>query len=341
MNKAGKILRLLPEAVLPNGELFIEVQDFSVEGDFGVIFDGERGRIISATADRIIVQTPTEVSGIVSVQLECDGERSAPARLIVGRKIAEDLHIVANPAVDPSNGSILVTNSGSRGQQMPISVFRLQTDGELREVSGDILNPTGIAFDRSGQAHITARADGIVYRLNRDDDALPFVSDLGVATGIAFDANDTMFVGDRHGTIYKINGIGESDVFATLEPSVAAYHLAFSADGDLFLTAPNVSSFDSIKKIDRYGEVSTYFQGLGRPQGLAFDTDGNLYAAASYRSRRGIVRITPDGEASLFISGYDIIGLCFTKRGDVIAATDESLYSLPLNIRGLLLENQQ
>src|SRR5581483_1622003 len=47
------------------------------------------------------------------------------------------------------------------------------------------------------------------------------------------------------------------------------------------LTGPTTSSFDSIYKIDPQGTVSTFYRGLGRPQGLAFDNHGNLYVAAS------------------------------------------------------------
>ena len=87
------------------------------------------------------------------------------------------------------------------------------------------------------------------------------------------------------------------------KPSVSAYHLAFGPNGDLFVTGPTTSSFDSVHKIDSHGSVSTFYRGLGRPQGLAFDIDGNLYVAASLSGKRGIVKITPDAKASLEVAG--------------------------------------
>src|SRR5260370_28673686 len=95
-----------------------------------------------------------------------------------------------------------------------------------------------------------------------------------------------MYVGDRTGTIYLVNGIGEEKAWATLEPSVSAYHLACGPDNALYVTGPTVSSFDSIMRIDQDGEASVFFRGLGRPQGLAFDREGNLYVAASWRGPR-------------------------------------------------------
>ena len=56
--------------------------------------------------------------------------------------------------------------------------------------------------------------------------------------------------------------------------------------GDLFVTGPTTSSFDSVYKVDPHGVVSTFYRGLGRPQGMAFDREGNLYVAASLAGKR-------------------------------------------------------
>ena len=123
--------------------------------------------------------------------------------------------------------------------------------------------------------------------------------------------NENLYVGDRSGTVFKIGKDRQIFVFATLEPSVSAYHLAFGPHGDLFVTGPTTSSFDSVHKIDSHGSVSTFYRGLGRPQGLAFDIDGNLYVAASLSGKRGIVKITPDAKASLEVAGPGLVGLAF------------------------------
>src|SRR6185369_8895300 len=100
---------------------------------------------------------------------------------------------------------------------------------------------------------------------------ITFADDLGIATGLAFNRDGEMFVGDRSGTIYRINEIGESSKWAEHEPSVSAYHLAFGPDDALYVTGPTVSSFDSITRFNEEGIGSTFYRGLGRPQGLAFD----------------------------------------------------------------------
>ena len=161
------------------------------------------------------------------------------------------------------------------------------------------------------------------------------IEGMGVATGIAFDRHENLYVGDRSGTIFKIARDRQIFVFATLEPSVSAYHLAFGPQGDLFVTGPTTSSFDCVHKVDPQGNVSTFYRGLGRPQGLAFDVEGNLYVAASLSGKRGIVKIAPDGKASLAVSGQGLVGLAFAPGRAAVLATTGAVHHLSWEIQGL------
>ena len=200
------------------------------------------------------------------------------------------------------------------------------------------MNPTGIAFSRDGEMFVTSRLDGVVYKVNPFKEAVSFARNLGVATGIAFDDSGVMHVGDRAGSIFRVNGIGEEKSWAQVEPSVSAYHLAFGPDESLFVTGPTVTSFDCVWRVNKDGDVDVFFKGLGRPQGLAFDTDGNLYVAASYRGRRGIVRISPDGQdAKIVVAGVNLVGLAFSVDGEMAVTSIDSVFSLPMQIRGTLL----
>ena len=159
---------------------------------------------------------------------------------------------------------------------------------------------------------------------------------MGIATGIAFDAAENLYVGDRSGTIFKIGRDRQIFVFAMLEPSVAAYHLAFSPNGNLYVSGPTTSSNDCVYEIDSNGVVHPFFTHLGRPQGLAFDIEGNLYVAASWRGRRGVIRITPTREASLAISGVNLVGLAFDPSGGMVLTTTAAAYSLPWDTPGFI-----
>src|SRR5438270_6317055 len=200
-----------------------------------------------------------------------------------------------------------------------------------------MMNATSIDFDREGQMYVSSRYDGTVYRVAPNGTMSSYAEGMGIATGIAFDREQNLYVGDRSGTIFKIARDRQTFVFATLEPSVSAYHLAFGPSGDLFVTGPTTSSFDAVYRIDMHGTVSNFFRGVGRPQGLVFDVDGNLYVAASLSGKRGIVKITPDGKAKLEVSGQGLVGLAFAPGRSVILATSNAVHHLSWNIQGLRL----
>ena len=341
MNSAGQIVSISPGAGFTGGEFVIECESFDTSNPTvcGVWVDNARAPIVAMGSKRVVAVIPElKRSGPVEVKLECSGEHSEPVQFIVGKKLAEDLHPVTNPAFDPDDHSLFVTRSGSRGERLPVSIFRIDAAGEVSEYSGDITNPTTIAFDGSGQMFVSSRLDGTIYRVTAFREAQPFARNLGIATGMAFASDGTMYVGDRTGTIYQVNSIGEEKTWAEMEPSVSAYHLAFGPDDALYVTGPTVSSFDSVYRVDRNGKVETFYKGLGRPQGLAFDDSGNLYVAASCKGRRGVVRITPDrAAAELVVAGMNLVGLAFGPSGEMAVASIEAVYSIPMGIQGTLL----
>lgn len=340
MASAPKITGLDPAYAIAGGELIIDCVGFDTRDPqaCAVLVEDVPAQIVAIGPRRVLAIVPETKGGELEVRLQSGTEISEPARLIGARKLAGDLHPVANPAFDPDDGALFVTRSGSRGEELPVTLFRIDVSGELSEYSGDIPNPTGIAFGQDGQMYVTSRLEGVVYKITPFKEAVAFARNLGVATGIAFDSRGVMYVGDRTGTIYRVNGIGEERAWAQVEPSVSAFHLAFGPDDALYLAGPTVTSFDSIWRINQDGRLDVFFKGLGRPQGLAFDVDGNLYTAASLRGRRGIVRITPDGsDAKIVVSGVNLVGLAFSSNGEMAVVSIDSVYSLPCQIKGTLV----
>jgi sugar lactone lactonase YvrE len=341
MSDPGRIARIDPQAGIAGGEVSIEGTGFDTTKPRICLplFDGVAAHVVGVSTRRLLAVVPElNHSGKIEVAIETAGGRTPAVPFTAGTKLADEVHPVANPAFDPEDGSLYVTRSGSRGQQMSVSIYRVSAAGEMSAFSGEIVNPTGIAFSPSGEMFVTSRMDGIVYRITAFNEVIPFARDLGVATGLAFDRQGRMYVGDRTGTIYRVSEIGEEQNWAQLEPSVSAYHLAFGPDEALYVTGPTVSSHDAVMRIDAAGDAQVFYKGLGRPQGVAFDREGNLYVAASYRARRGIVKISPDARhAELVVAGMNVVGLAFGATGEMVVATNDSVYSLPLGIEGTLV----
>ena len=336
-NGSPQIEAVSPPAALPGGEVRIhgkalrpaELRRPRVQ--FGKL----DGAVVISSDELMVARVPPGASS-GPIVISTNGRSSNPHQLKVAVTIAENLHPVTNPALD-AEGNIYVTFSGSRGQKVPVAIFRIDTNYELKPFVGDMMNPTAIAFDRAGQMYVSSRFDGTVYRVASNGTMTSYAEGMGIATGMAFDREENLYVGDRSGTIFKIGRDRQIFVFATLEPSVSAYHLAFDPLGNLFVTGPTTSSFDTVYKIDRHGAVSTFFRGLGRPQGLAFDKDSNLYVAASLAGKRGIVKIAPDRKAALQVAGSNLVGLAFAPGRSVVLATTGEVHHLSWDIQGLPL----
>jgi sugar lactone lactonase YvrE len=324
-----------PAAALPGGEVRITGKSLRPT-DLRrprVRFGDVEGAVVISSDDFLIARVPPGASS-GPVVVSTNGHASNPHQVEVAAPIAENLHPVTNPALD-AEGNIYVTFSGSRGQKVPVAIYKIDTSYSVKPFLTEMMNATAIVFDRAGQMYVSSRFEGAVYRVAPNGTMSSYAESMGVATGMAFDRAENLYVGDRSGTIFKIARDRQIFVFATIEPSVSAYHLAFGPHGDLFVTGPTTSSFDCVYKINPQGAVSTFYRGLGRPQGLALDVQGNLYVAASVSGRRGIVKITPDGKASLEVAGPGLVGLAFAPGRSAILATTNAVHHLSWNIQGL------
>jgi hypothetical protein len=337
LNGKPQITSISPQFALPGGEVRIAgtgLRSHEMRRP-RVNFGEEPGGIVIASDDFVVARVPDSANSGPVVVIP-DDTSSNGFDLKVAVTIAENLHPVTNPALD-HEGNLFVTFSGSRGQKVPVSIYKIDTGYHVKPFLSELMNAHGIAFDREGQMYVSSRQNGTVYRVAPNGTMSAYAEGMGVATGIAFDREQNLYVGDRSGTIFKIARDRQTFVFATLEPSVSAYHLAFGPDQNLYVAGPTTSSYDAVYRIDPHGDSTVFFRGLGRPQGLAFDANGNLYVTASLAGKRGIVRIGQDKQASLCVSGQNLVGLCFAPGRAAVLATTSSVFHLSWNIQGLPL----
>jgi outer membrane protein assembly factor BamB len=331
------IKQVMPQAALPGGEVTISYSGLELRGTSRpeVRFGDFAGQVTVASNDHMIARVPdsSAENGTSEVVVFSNGDSSGPFPYEVGRKLASNLHPVANPAID-TDGNIYVTYSGPRGQKTPVSIYKVTPKAAVTPFVTDIMNATGLAFSLTGDLYVSSRFEGNVYIVDAHGRTETFIEGMGIATGLAFDRDGNLYVGDRSGSIFKISPNKEIFVYATLEASIAAYHLAFGFDDHLYVTGPTTSSFDSIYRVSPSGQVERYFTGLGRPQGLAFDIQGSLYCVASYRGRRGVFRVRSQQPPELAVAGLGLVGLAFDYQENLIVADASSVYRVRLGTAG-------
>jgi sugar lactone lactonase YvrE len=137
-----------------------------------------------------------------------------------------------------------------------------------------------------------------------------------------------LFVGDRSGTIFRVDHAGHATTFASLPASVAAFHLAIGPDQSVYVTGPTLSSYDVLYRILPNGTITVRHSRFGRPQGLAFDASGTLYVIEALAGSSGLYRVPAEGEPELVLAGPGLVGVAFDRRGSLVVASNDTAYRL-------------
>jgi sugar lactone lactonase YvrE len=319
-----------PVSAIPGARVTIEGSGFPTGEERlpEVTIGGQRARPVYASPSGMTVLVPQlSEGGRTAIRIE--GVQGETAFIDVAAPFAAGLHQVDNPVFDLA-GNLYVTYSGTRGQEVPVSIFRVRPNGTRETFSSGIVNPTSLAIDPEGRLYVSSRFEGVVYRVAPDGSATPFASDLGIACGLAFAPDGTLFVGDRSGTIFRVNREGRAEAIAALPASVAAFHLALAPDGTLHVTGPTLSSQDQLYRIGPDGTVSSRDDTVfGRPQGLAFDAQGTLFVIEALAGDGGgLYRVPVDGAPELVLAGPGLVGVAFDRHSGLVVCSNDTAYRL-------------
>jgi hypothetical protein len=289
-----------------------------------VLLGDEPARLAFTSSTRLVISIPPDIDG-GDLPIRVDDVHGETAYITIASAWATGLHQVDNPVFDTS-GNLFVAYSGSRGQEAPVSIFRVTRAGTREPFASGIVNATSMARGPDGDLYVSSRFEGAVYRVRADGGHEQVATDLGVACGIAFDSDGWMYVGDRSGTIFRVRD-GRATAFATLPPSPAAFHLAMGPDDELFVSAPTLGAYDYVYRISRQGDVRTLPSPFGRPQGLAFSPDGVLHVVDALAGASGLYRFGDLSAApELVVSGGSLVGVAFGPSGELVVASNETAY---------------
>jgi sugar lactone lactonase YvrE len=342
MSKASltrpRLAAVRPLAAISGGR--VTVRGTGIGGDPGRLPDVRFGevpaRVVYADRDTVACCVPAGLGG-GATEIRLSTAPGETAFLDVGTPVATGLHQVDSP-VFGDDGVLYLTHSGARGSQSPVSIFRVGADGFCESFVTGLTNPTSLAFQPGGRLLVSSRFDGTVSAVDSTGHVEEVATDLGVACGLALDAEGTLHVGDRSGTVFRVTATGEVSRFATLPPSVAAFHLAMAPTGALFVTGPTLGTRDAVYRIDPDGIVSTVTRQFGRPQGLAFDPHGTLYVVEALAGAAGLYRLPGaldqgDGEelrganaVDLVVAAPSLVGVAFDGDGAAVVVSESVAY---------------
>lgn len=320
---------LEPIRVVEGGRLWLRGDGFPQPESTAdlVTIGGVPARMAFAAPDRMAVVVPPGLDG-GETPVKVAWLPGATLYARVGTLLATGLHQVDNP-VFGADGNLYVTYSGTRGQEATVSIFRITKNGAREPFVHGLVNPTAMAVGPDGLLYVSSRFEGRVYRVFDDGRYEVMASDLGVACGLAFGADGSLYVGDRAGSIFRIDKRGRTETFASIPPSIAAFHLAMSPGGDIYVSAPTLASYDSVRRVDIEGGVHPLNVPFGRPQGLAFDANGVLHVVEALAGSSGVYAIRPNRDPELIVAGAGLVGLAFGPAGEMVVASSDSVFSFP------------
>lgn len=324
-----RVTAVRPAWAIEGGRILIEGTEFPVDRPRlpDVKIGGIPARVVAASSTSLNVVVPPGLER-GSTPISIEGVSGDLGLFVdIAAQFATGLHQVDNPVFD-REGNLYVTYSGTRGQQVPVSIFKVRPNGTRETFSSGIVNATSMAMDAEERLYVSSRFEGTVYRVARDGSFETFATDLGIACGLAFSPDGMLYVGDRSGTIFRVDRAGKAEPFATLPSSVAAFHVAIAPDGFVWVTAPTLSTYDPIYKVSPEGVVSTVDVRFGRPQGIAFDPGGHPYVVEALAGSSGLYRVPPSGPPELVLSGPNLIGVAFDSFGGLVVCSNETAYRL-------------
>src|SRR5438067_1303061 len=169
----ARVTAVHPLAAIEGGRITIQGEGFAIDDSYlpEVRIGDSRARVVYASATTLGVVVPAGLeAGRATVHVAGAGES---AHIDIASPVATGLHQVDNPVFD-RDGNLYVTYSGTRGQQVPVSIFRVRPNGTRETFSSGIVNPTSMAIDPHDRLFVSSRFEGTVYRVGDDGTAEPF-----------------------------------------------------------------------------------------------------------------------------------------------------------------------
>jgi hypothetical protein len=176
--------------------------------------------------------------------------------------------------------------------------------------------PTGITFDGSGNLYV---ADFNAYKVTKITPGLvksTFVSSLnGTPQQIAFDQSNNLWSAGS-GIVNSIEKVSSTGTLTSYSATNSPYGIAIDAAGNVYYSQET----GNIMKRTVAGVTSTFATGVSQPNGMTFDTTGNLIVVD--KAAGEIKKISSTGVVSTIITGMaNPTNVAYAPNGDLYIST--------------------
>lgn len=207
------------------------------------------------------------------------------------------------------------------------TIYKLDSSGNRTVFTsgGNINGAHAIAFDAHGNLYVSSVFNSAIVKVNSAGQQSVFTSAglISGPRGLAFDRAGNLYVESYdNSVIVKVDATGNQTLFASGPYLSSPRMLAFDAAGNLYADNTNGGL---IVKIDSAGNQSVYSYTTGRADGLAFDSNGLLWAASIDYYQLGAIQ--GDGTWAVLYSAADPVNgfwqpeaLAFDYKGTLWAS---------------------
>ena len=327
------IAQVTPPAAIAGGELQIRGKGFA-RSERPLVTIGEIGAPLVISSDSFVIARVPEGASAGDLVIRSAGQTSESWACDIGVLIAENLHPVSNPAVD-NFGNIYTTFSGSRGQKVPVAVYKIDLNLAMKPFIAEMMNATGPGIRRS--RHALHQQPLRWFRLPGDAVTAACRSTWKAWAWLPASPSTASTIYTSATAAAPFSRSAPTARFSSSPRSSPPWRpIIWRSDRTATCTSPapplraSIASTASPTTAKWRSSIAAW---AGR-KGMAFDEEGNLYVASSIGGRRGVVRIGQDRQADLFLSGPGIVGLAFTPSRAMIVATTNALHRVDVGIKG-------
>jgi sugar lactone lactonase YvrE len=269
-------------------------------------------------------------------------EKEAPLETVLNIDAAKVFYdgLLTEPRLDHAEGLVIhrdgsIWCGGELGQ-----IYRIAPDGSsMEQIASSVGFSQGMAFDKEDNLYFCDLKHAAVMRLDTENGSLEKFADGAEGRGInianypAFGAEGRLYVSDSHAFkdpgpgILRFDPDGSGELWYD-EPMNFANGLALSPEGRHLYVAETFGNAIYRIPIEDNGTAGRREKVVSLPgvlpDGLAFDTEDNLYVACYEPSQ--VLRISPDGMVARLIGDEEAHLFCHPTnlafRGSMLFTTN-------------------